>query len=107
MLLHMCVFIMLEDKEIPIMSILQALKHHGIENHRQLPKESDFDCAKRWLGKCNIAFIVRAVDSTQYIVFSKLTIGAISAKITMQSSLEQLLMVQPFIEFIDGEVASY
>jgi len=39
--------------------------------------------------------------------FPAFTISAIAAKVTLESPLEGLLRVQPFLEFIDGDIASY
>lgn len=89
------------------MPALKALEYHGIEGAEQFSGESDFDCVKRLLTKPGVDFIVRESGATRYIIFSRLTINAIAAKITLDSSLEPLLMVQPFIEFIDDEIASY
>jgi len=89
------------------MSALDALAHHGIEGEAQLSGESDFDCAKRLLSQYGIDFTVRESSAVKYIIFSRLTLHAIAARITLEASLDALLMVQPFIEFMDDEIASY
>ncbi|NCQ51886.1 hypothetical protein GW796_08330 [archaeon] len=75
------------------LSILKALEYHGIEDVLQFLGESDFDCANRILEKLKSNFIVREDSQTKYIIFSRPSINAIAAKITIESSLDSLLMV--------------
>lgn len=93
------------------MSVVNALEHHGIEGYEQGAEESDFDFVKRALLGAGVGFSVRekisSIGDVKFIILSRLTSRAIAAEITMDSSLEALLMVQPFIEFIDGELASF
>lgn len=93
------------------MSAIEALEHHGIEGYEQGVDESDFDFVKRALSEAKVGFVVReensSVGEVKFIILSRLTIDAIAAKITLDSSLEALLRVQPFIEFIDGNLASF
>lgn len=89
------------------MTVLQALKNHGIENASQRSGEPDVDCAKRWLNQHQVGYVERKNGAVTYLVFSRLTISAIAAKVTLESPLEGLLRVQPFLEFIDGDIASY
>lgn len=91
----------------PDMTVTQALKNHGIEHASQRAGEPDVDCAKRWLTHHRVGYVERRNGATTYLVFSRLTISAIAAKVTLESPLEGLLRVQPFLEFIDGDIASY
>lgn len=65
------------------------------------------DCAKRWLTQHQVGYVERKNGAVTYLVFSRLTLSAIAAKLTLESPLEALLSAQPFLEFIDGNIASY
>lgn len=65
------------------------------------------DCAKRWLTQHQVGYVGRKNGAVTYLVFSRLTLSAIAAKLTLESPLEALLSAQPFLEFIDGNIASY